>query len=177
VVVGNCGFEGFPGLLVGSVAVQVAAHARCPVIVVRPHVEPAPADGRQPEGAGSVVVGVDGSRLSETAIEFAFAEAALRGVGVTAVHAWSYPLVPNTGNADRPVGAPGAPAGGALHQPRLRSSGQDLDSGCEFGQDPRRVGEVHPRLRVAVEPVVDSGVPVPSPVPKPPTPRRRATGS
>jgi nucleotide-binding universal stress UspA family protein len=47
---------------------------------------------------GRVVVGVDGSDLSRTALEFAFEEAALRGVGLTAVHAWRYPLPASTGD-------------------------------------------------------------------------------
>jgi nucleotide-binding universal stress UspA family protein len=84
VVVGSRGVGGFRGLLVGSVSATVAAHAPCPVIVVRPHGEgtafPASPTGR-------IVVGVDGSAVSAAAIRFAFQQAARRGVGITAVHA------------------------------------------------------------------------------------------
>jgi nucleotide-binding universal stress UspA family protein len=82
VVVGNRGMGGFTGLLVGSVGVALAAHAPCPVVVVHPQ----PVD--QPSGR-RVVVGIDGSDLSAPAVDFAFQEAALRGVGLTALHAWS----------------------------------------------------------------------------------------
>jgi len=72
-VVGHRGNEGFDGLLVGSVAARLAAHAYCPLVVVRE--TPATEDG-------PVVAGVDGSPASGTALAFAFEEAALRGVGV-----------------------------------------------------------------------------------------------
>ncbi|HVK21652.1 MAG TPA: universal stress protein [Actinokineospora sp.] len=80
VVVGSRGLGGFSGLLLGSTAVALAAHAACPVVVVR-------GDGEFDRGP--VVVGVDGSALSERAIEFAFEEAATRGAELRAVLAWS----------------------------------------------------------------------------------------
>jgi nucleotide-binding universal stress UspA family protein len=67
--------------LLGTTATQVATHAACPVIVAR---------GRE-RATGDVVVGVDGDS-SEAAVGFAFEEAALRGTGVTALHAWSHPM-------------------------------------------------------------------------------------
>ncbi|WP_181770632.1 universal stress protein [Amycolatopsis pittospori] len=69
--------------LVGSVAIAVATHARCPVAVVRPHVaeDEAPAEG-------PVVVGVDGSRASEAALALAFQEASWRGAPLVALHCW-----------------------------------------------------------------------------------------
>jgi nucleotide-binding universal stress UspA family protein len=62
---------------------------------------PAPKVVREPTGGG-VVVGLDGSAGSRTALEYACDEAALRGLRVAAVVAWSapevwltpYPLVP-----------------------------------------------------------------------------------
>lgn len=85
-VVGSRGLGGFLGLLVGSVGVAVAAHAPCPVIVVRPR----PDDRPRPVG-GRVVVGADGSELSAAAIEFAFQAAVRRKVGLTAVRVWTPP--------------------------------------------------------------------------------------
>jgi nucleotide-binding universal stress UspA family protein len=103
IVVGNRGLGGFRSLLTGSVGVQTAAHAQCPVVIVRPHLrEPSPDEEpvEQPprHAVGRVVVGVDGSDLSDAAVGFAFEEAALRGVGLTAVHAWHYPVSGSPGD-------------------------------------------------------------------------------
>ncbi|TDV44107.1 universal stress protein [Actinophytocola oryzae] len=78
VVLGTRGLGGFTGLLLGSTAVEVTAHAQCPVVVVR-----------GAHRAGPVVVGVDGTPVGEAAIGFAFAEASARGTGLTAVHTWT----------------------------------------------------------------------------------------
>jgi nucleotide-binding universal stress UspA family protein len=77
VVLGNRGLGGFAGLLVGSVAVQVAAHIQRPLLVARGKL-------RQ---TGPVVVGVDGP-ASVDAVEFAFREAAAREAELIALHAW-----------------------------------------------------------------------------------------
>lgn len=83
VVLGSSGLGGFTGMLAGSTAVGVAMHARSPVVVVRPR------DGEtEPPAEGPVVVGVDGSPLSERAIAYAFEEASLRDAPLVAVHAW-----------------------------------------------------------------------------------------
>ncbi|MBE3014765.1 universal stress protein [Microbispora sp. NEAU-D428] len=79
-VLGNHGLGGFRGLLLGSVAYGVAGHAPCDVVVVR-EVPSAP----RPE----IVVGIDGSPACAKVLDFAFAEAALRGTGLRAVHAYS----------------------------------------------------------------------------------------
>ncbi|MFG1625361.1 universal stress protein [Kribbella sp. NPDC049227] len=87
VVLGSRGLGGWSGLLVGSVAVQVTTHARCPVIVIphdlRPHAH---------EGA-TVAVGVDGSKVSAKAIDFAFDQAEALHARVVALHAWSSPFL------------------------------------------------------------------------------------
>jgi nucleotide-binding universal stress UspA family protein len=87
-VVGSRGRSGFSELLLGSTGVVLAAHASCPVVVVRPVVT-----GTEPGAeAGRVVVGVDGSAASTDALRFAFEEASLRGRGLTATHAWGTPF-------------------------------------------------------------------------------------
>lgn len=81
VVVGDRGLGGFTGLLVGSVAVQLVAHAHCPVIVARGTVDP----------AMPVLLGVDGSPANDPAVGFAFEQAALRSVPLVALHVWAHP--------------------------------------------------------------------------------------
>lgn len=79
VVLGDRGLGGFSGMLLGSVAVTVAQQAGCPVVVTR-----GPAAGED----APVVVGIDGSPVSESALAFAFDAAAVRRVPLVAVHAW-----------------------------------------------------------------------------------------
>ncbi|TDB92893.1 hypothetical protein E1091_12475, partial [Micromonospora fluostatini] len=111
-VLGSRGHGGFTGLLVGSTAVSVSAHAHCPVVVVRtaPDAAPAGADtgagGAAPAGggaeaggaaapagvdaeAGPVVVGVDGSECALLALGWAVERAAQRRVPLRVVRAWS----------------------------------------------------------------------------------------
>jgi nucleotide-binding universal stress UspA family protein len=83
VVLGSRGRSDLVGLLTGSTSIQVAMHATCPVVVVRADV------GERPHGP--VVVGTDGTEISEAAIGFAFSEADAMRVGLTALHAWDLP--------------------------------------------------------------------------------------
>jgi nucleotide-binding universal stress UspA family protein len=84
VVVGARGHGGFAGLSLGSVAAQTAAHAACPVMVIRGSA-PDLAEAPKP---GPVVVGVDRSEHDRAALEFAFDEAEMRGVPVIGVYVW-----------------------------------------------------------------------------------------
>lgn len=79
IVVGHRGSGGIRELLLGSTAVQLAAHGHCPVMVVRGRTEP----------EGPVLVAVDGSPQGREAIAFAFAEAQLRRSELVALHAWT----------------------------------------------------------------------------------------
>jgi nucleotide-binding universal stress UspA family protein len=85
VVVGARGAGGgIPGLLLGSVAAQVAAYAPGPVVVERGRWRTA--GGYRP---GPVAVGADGSADSLAALDLAAGEAELRGVPLLAVCALS----------------------------------------------------------------------------------------
>ncbi|MET7833670.1 universal stress protein [Micromonospora sediminicola] len=81
-VLGSRGHGGFGGLLAGSTAVSVTAHAHCPVVVVR--------DG-QAATSGPVVVGSDGSPSALRALGFAVERAAQRDVPLRVLRAWEPP--------------------------------------------------------------------------------------
>lgn len=89
VVLGGHGMGAATGLLLGSTTLQVVTHAKVPTVVVR---------DLEPAVRREVVVGVDGSAVSEPAIGFAFEEAALRRARLRAVHAWSHPASEGPGD-------------------------------------------------------------------------------
>ncbi len=78
IVVGSRGRGTFARMLLGSVSVNVAKHAKCPVVVTRPGPYGVVKDG--------VLVGADGTAESLPVIEFAFRQAALRQVPLTVLH-------------------------------------------------------------------------------------------
>lgn len=86
VVIGDRGLGGVTGMMLGSVAIALAGHAESPVVVVR-------GDDEDPDPSAPVVVGVDGSPVSEPAMAFAYEAAAARGVPLVAVHTWPALLV------------------------------------------------------------------------------------
>lgn len=83
IVMGSRGMGGLSGMVMGSVSASVVSHANCPVVVVRE-------DNAVTESTkyGPVVVGVDGSEVSQKATEYAFAEAEARGAELVAIHTW-----------------------------------------------------------------------------------------
>ncbi|MET7336130.1 universal stress protein [Nonomuraea sp. NPDC005650] len=78
IVVGRCGLGGFNGLLPGSVSVDLAGQACCPVVVVSGELRPVYEE---------VVVGVNSSLVCEPALAYAFEQARLRGATLRVVHA------------------------------------------------------------------------------------------
>jgi nucleotide-binding universal stress UspA family protein len=93
VVIGDRGLGGFSGLLVGSVAMYLAAHAACPILIARGGADP----------AGPVVLGVDGSPANDLAVGYAFETADWRNASINAVHAWTRPVSSGPGDMLPPV--------------------------------------------------------------------------
>jgi nucleotide-binding universal stress UspA family protein len=83
VVVGSRG-QGAFGSLLGSVSAGLAQHAHCPVAVIHDEDPLMPHPAEAP-----VLVGIDGSPVSELATEIAFDEASRRHVDLIALHAWN----------------------------------------------------------------------------------------
>lgn len=80
VVVGSHGDSMLHISSLGETAHQIAAHARCPVAVVR----------KEPDSAayGRITVGVDRSDLSTKGLAWAFGEAERTGADLHVLHAW-----------------------------------------------------------------------------------------
>lgn len=83
-VLGTSAHRSFTGLIVGSTTLALVSHAHSPVVSVRGDAGETVGPDHRP-----VVVGVDGSPLSERALGCAFDEASFRGVALVAVHTWS----------------------------------------------------------------------------------------
>ncbi|MCT9932168.1 universal stress protein [Planotetraspora sp. A-T 1434] len=140
-VVGHRGLGGVAGLVLGSVSAHAAAHASCPVVVVR-------AGGGVDDPRGGVVVGVDSSPSSRAAMEFAARTAAGRGLPLRVVHA----LGEATGapTADRPEAAllhAHRRDADRLDADRARADGARADGACAD-----RVAEAERMLAELVEP-------------------------
>ncbi|MFD8565436.1 universal stress protein [Streptomyces sp. NPDC059639] len=84
-VVGSRGHGTFVGLLLGGVSLPVAAHARCPVVVVRGH------EKNVRSGFGQVALGVGDPERAAAATRFAFRAAELRRARLVALRAWRCP--------------------------------------------------------------------------------------
>ena len=84
VVIGSRGMGSISSVVLGSTVAHVAAHAHCPVIVVR-------AEG---VADGPVVVGVDGSPGSEQLVGWAFDHASRHGLALEVVHCYAIPVYP-----------------------------------------------------------------------------------
>ncbi len=81
IVVGTAGRGSLARGMFGSVSSTVVRQANCPVAVIQ--------NEDLPDPHAPILVGIDGSPVSELATEIAFAEASRRGVDLVALHAWS----------------------------------------------------------------------------------------
>ena len=78
-VVGSRGMGAFTAMILGSVSQYAAAHATCPVVIVREQTTAA-----RPQ----VGVGIGDPASASAALAFAFEEASLRKASLIALHAW-----------------------------------------------------------------------------------------
>jgi nucleotide-binding universal stress UspA family protein len=101
-VVGSRGMGAFTALILGSVSRYAAAHAACPVVVVREQTTAA-----HPQ----VGVGIGDPTEASAALAFAFEEAALRKASLIAVHA-----LDSGGDVSRASQAMAAPGAHALEE-------------------------------------------------------------
>ncbi|MFG2868847.1 universal stress protein [Streptomyces zaomyceticus] len=92
VVVGHRGSGGFPRLPLGSVALQVATHSGCPVLVIRPGEEPDPGPGRR-----WVVVGAVAGGVPAEVMDFAVEAAVRREADLDVIHAVAPPVLARAG--------------------------------------------------------------------------------
>ncbi|MGW6058090.1 universal stress protein [Streptomyces sp. NPDC055189] len=103
-VLGSRGFGAIAGVLVGSVALAVAARAPCPVVLVRTqehHEDEHDSSPTHPHRP--VVLGLDLNRPCDELMEFAFFAAAIRHAPLHVVHTWTVPLLPTADVLDLAV--------------------------------------------------------------------------
>ncbi|MDX2602476.1 universal stress protein [Streptomyces caniscabiei] len=139
-VTGTRGRSSLTEALLGSVSLTVAAHAHCPMVVVR-----GSHDNRAvPATHGRIVVGVGERPTSSAAVRFAFEEAGRRGADVEAVRAWRCPAHESP---DHPL-LTGEPS--RLHEER---AAEGLEAALEKAPDDvrlrRRTAEGHARTVLA----------------------------
>jgi nucleotide-binding universal stress UspA family protein len=91
-VVGRRGRGAISRFVLGSITQRLMTHGHRTIVAVGSSPQEL-----IPSGGGSVILGVCDHPGQEPATRFAFAEAARRGVGVHAVHAWSVGALPPPG--------------------------------------------------------------------------------
>jgi nucleotide-binding universal stress UspA family protein len=95
IVVGTRGLHSAGRMLLGSVSAALIHRAHCPVAVV-------PLQRERPLRCDDpVLVGIDSTDATDVALARAFDEAALRGVNLVALHAWSDVGIPPVVGEDR----------------------------------------------------------------------------
>ncbi|MHC5262712.1 universal stress protein [Streptomyces sp. UC4497] len=106
-VLGSRGLGAISGVVVGSVAQSVAAAAPVPVVLVRAGTPTAHAHGPGTEDKprADVILGLDLSDPCDEVVDFAFAEAALKGARLHVVSAWRGPSLYTLGPGELALAA------------------------------------------------------------------------
>ncbi|WP_416981903.1 universal stress protein [Streptomyces sp. T028] len=147
-VLGTRGRSGFVEMLLGSVSLTVAAHADCPVIVLR-----GGHDNQVGAATGHrVVLGVGESGKDSAAMRFAAAEARLRRAPLDAVRAWRCPAYESV---DHPLLA-GEPA--RLHEEQAVKSLDEALKDVPADIDLRRRTVEGPARHVLLDASHDAGL-------------------
>ncbi|MFG2309224.1 universal stress protein [Streptomyces sp. NPDC048566] len=97
-VLGSRGLSEVGGFMIGSVGLAVAAHAGCPVVLVREPSSPPEGQPAGDEGTAAapgrclpVVLGLDTGEAHDAPAGFAFEAAHRRSAALRVVHAWNEP--------------------------------------------------------------------------------------
>ena len=130
VVLGSRGRGDIATAVLGSVMVTVTSHAHCPVVVVRPR------SVEQLDSEHGVVVGIDGSSHSGSAVAFAADMASRAGVPLVVLSAWHLPR-------HGPLSAAWSLTGKDENRSKAEAAARELLDGVV-----ERLRATHPRLTV-----------------------------
>ncbi|MEU5438725.1 universal stress protein [Streptomyces sp. NPDC020719] len=99
-VLGSRALSTLAGFVTGSVSMAVLAHARRPVVLVRPTGSADAGEAAEPEDEArdggaprDVVLGLDFSRPCDALIDYAVEAAMMRGAALRVVHTWTPPPI------------------------------------------------------------------------------------
>lgn len=133
-VIGSSKTGFLSGAVYGTLPLRLAAHARCPLVVVPVNWAP---------GGESIVAGAEDNGTSDVALDFAASEAARLDVDLVIVHAWTIPATI------------GLDDGAMIPYDALREAHEEI-----LARRTERIREAHPGLDVTA--VLEQGAAAPT---------------